>query len=272
MTTKCEHPALDFKITFGIETDIYAPVLQLLNGLIGVPLARKYFIGNLFAELYSYEDIIACFPDNNSNSYNNLLQHDYKYFIKSLTCLRLTANEIFRQHQEALINPFTWPKRKSGSIYEVLKTIRMHDIFEKWRMLEIKTVLLEQLEQSITDELVFSVGFTKGLGLLDIYHRNAQENANKPFFNIQLQGTQLRQALIQSNAKGRELFTEAERLLTSEQWFCKGNGEPLQQCGKSENLHFCKYGNEFVYRYEQLTEISQLMTLARRLAQQPFPA
>lgn len=204
-----------------------------------------------------YEVVLDCIDDAlNESSYEAQLMGDYKRFIQALVDLRGVVDEIFSNSEEALLNPFKWPEDKESSLYGKLKSIRMHDIFEKWRMLHLKEKLESSTELS---GLKFGIGFTRGLGLLDI------EPANRPsgnaYFKIQVQGLQLRQVLEKETAKGKELFIEAKRLLDNNEWFLLKNNKPLHDCGSKENEHFCKYGNIFVYRHEPLENLARLQKL-----------
>jgi len=212
------------------------------------------FIG--YAELL---DTLRTSRDEN-NFYHTALLKDYHDFIKNLVELHDVVHETFKTEPKSIINPFDWPNPKENSLYERFKTIRMHDIFEKWRMQAIE----EKLKKSCDiDSIVFSTGFTRGLGLLDITVEGVGENHF--FKKIQLQGTQLRQVLEKYGAKGKEVFNQATLLLKDSKWFRDSQGVTLPEQGKKENNYFCKYGNSFVYRYEKLNDLSRLIELIEKL-------
>lgn len=223
---------------------------------------------------FGYAELLDCLNHGKSEDpYHEALLTDYKNFVRNLIDLQAAIQGAFDGDSGALINPFDWPRKKDKSLYSELKTIRMHDIFEKWRMLAIQEKLMRMVREKdaeVLNRLTISSGFTNGLGLLEIWPEGKHQNS---FFKIQLQGTQLRQVLQKDTAGAQdEVFKQAERLLKDSQWFRARNGDQLPECGAEENYHFCKYGRGFVYRHEQLKDIPRLSDLVMELGKNPFPA
>jgi hypothetical protein len=138
-------------------------------------------------------------------------------------------------------------------------------------MIALQKKLQEMLRAEDFAALNISTGFTNGLGLLDISPEGSHQSS---FFKVQLQGTQLRQVLQKDKIdKGNEdeVFEQAEQLLKGNQWFRTADGEQLPKCGSEDNRHFCKYGDGFVYRHEQLKDVSRLRNLVLQLSKKPFP-
>ena len=197
------------------------------------------------------------------SKYHQELVRDYHTFIQSLDELHATVFELFEE-EKVLVNPFEWPKNGEISLYAKFKKIRMHDIFEKWRMLKLK----ESIDKKLGDKskLDTSVGFTRGLGLLDIAHKKPENYKDRnPFFKIQVQGTQLRQVFECKKPQDKELFKRAKKLLEDKKWFRDKDDNPLEESGKKDNNCFCKYGNGFVYRHEKLESLSRLVDLVNKL-------
>lgn len=220
---------------------------------------------------HGYDTVVKCLEHGCSEgSYHGALLNDYRGFVQNLIGLQAAIQNAFDNHPDALINPFSWPEKKKESLYSQLKEIRMHDVFEKWRMIALQKRLQKMIRAEDREALNISSDFTNGLGLLDISPKI--KPSKESFFKIQLQGTQLRQVLQKDNAHGKEVFKQAEQLLKDNQWFRTADGGPLPECGSEANKFFCKYGDGFVYRHEQLRDISRLRDLVLELSKTPFPA
>jgi len=207
----------------------------------------------------------------NESDYHAALFDDYCHFMGSLLDLKTALDKLFEQNENALVNPFDGPENQGGALYSELKEIRMHDVFEKWRMIALQKKLKEILRTKIPDvseKIEISTGFSRGLGLLGISQKKKNRSS---VFQIELQRKQLRQVLQKDNAIKSEVFEQADRLLKDGQWFRSANGKELAPCGSEDNLSFCKYGNGFVYRHEPFKDISRIAELAQVLAKINLP-
>lgn len=221
-------------------------------------------------EYISYDILRDSLPAGKiENPYHAALVTDYHGFIQNLIDLRNSIHEEFNNDPKSLINPFDQPGVNVESLYTRLKKIRMHDIFEKWRMIAIENEIKKGISEQAYDNLIFLPGFTRGIGLLDISPK--KKDQQNSFFKIQLQGRQLRQVLEKYNAKGEEVFKQAKHLLEKGQWFKDSDGNQLKTCGKKVNHNFCKYGDSFVYRHEPLNDFSRILTLASELSKKQSP-
>jgi hypothetical protein len=213
-----------------------------------------------------YSDLVKCLDEGKSEDpYHEALLADYRSFVRSLIGLQTGIQDAFDSGLEVLINPFDWPEKKDKSLYSQLKQIRMHDVFEKWRMIALKKELEKAVgsKNSMTLGLKISSGFTNGTGLLEIYPQKTDDRA---FLKIQLQGRQLRQVLQKDPPMEKgEVFNRARELLENKQWFLTDDGSALPTCGAKDN-GFCKYGDGFVYRYENLNSFTRLTSLVHKLS------
>ncbi len=219
-------------------------------------------------KFFSYSKLLEVLGSYKSEDpYHDGLLTDYRKFIRGLIDLQTAIHDTFQCYPEALINPFDWPQKKEGSIYSQLKEIRMHDVFEKWRMRHLK----EELEKCFdSDELDFEVGFSRGSGILNILPKDRE---NKMFYCVSCQTKQLRQVLVKPDGLKikDDIFKKAQADLEKAAWFLGPSGKELPQCGKEENNYFCRYGNNFAYRYEALSNFDRLKMVARDLLSAPAP-
>ena len=214
---------------------------------------------------YGYDALLRCLERGRSNDpYHDALLTDYRNFIRGLLGLQTAIHDTFRRYPEALINPFDWPQKKERSLYSQLKEIRMHDIFEKWRMCCLKEDLKKCFESG---ELDFETGFSRGSGMLNILPK---ARGDKPFYCVSCQGKQLRQVLVKPD-KRAGIFQLAKAGLNKREWFLAQDGTALPECGEAENFYFCRYGDNFAYRYEELADFDRLKKLAGDLLSAPHP-
>lgn len=151
-----------------------------------------------------------------------------------------------------------------NSDYILLQGLRLHDIYEKWRMSEIR----KRIEDQGIGDVDFEVGYTNGNGLLHIAPAR-HENRSDYFLAVQIQGNQLRQVL-QINKiedKNYDIFKKADDLLNQGKWFRNKSGEVLPEIQKSkapiEQKGFCKYGFTFAYRHEELSDLDRVVELIK---------
>jgi hypothetical protein len=233
---------------------------------------RSFLAEDVGWKFFGYQTVVDALKVSENNSdYNTALFSDYCQFLEALLDLKKALENLFDNNEAALLDPFNWPLNKEISLYEQLKTIRMHDVFEKWRMQKIKTLLLDKLKKQTAEKLIFNLGFTRGLGLLDITHKDVKPDQDKAYFKIQIQGQQLRQVLEKNKANGDELLELAEPLVGKREWFCDENGSPLPgKRGETSERSFCRYGNVFLYRHEVFKDFSRLAGLVEKLAKRSF--
>ncbi len=212
----------------------------------------------------SYEKLSQSLKELSSEqAYEQSLVTDYIKFIEHLCELQKKCNELWRDESKLL--------HYGGEFYDEFKEIRMHDIYEKWRMETLKIKLKEKIGPDYDDKLIkISTRYTNQQGLLNIYPSSLDSNPDSYFYKIQIQGNQLRQALEIGTPKEKEtIFKRAKDCLENHQWFLSSDGKDLperkQKTRDLETYGFCKYGNTFAYRYEELDKFERIKELYKDL-------
>ncbi len=210
----------------------------------------------------SYEKLSQTLEELSSeDAYEQSLITDYKKFIEHLCELQKKCKELWRDERELL--------RYGGKIYDYFKEIRMHDIYEKWRMETLKLKIKEKIGPDYDDKLIeISTRYTHQQGLLNIYPTSLNSDQDSYFYKIQIQGNKLCQALQIGKPKEEEtIFERADDCLKKGQWFLSSDRKPLperNQKTRTSGIHgFCKYGDTFAYRYENLNEFKNLDAFER---------
>jgi len=151
-----------------------------------------------------------------------------------------------------------------NSDYILLQELRLHDIYEKWRMSEIR----KRIEDQGIGDVDFEVGYTNGNGLLHIAPAR-HENRRDYFLAVQIQGNQLRQVLQINKIEDSnyDIFKKADDLLTQGKWFLNKSKKALPEIKNSkapiEQKGFCKYGLTFAYRHEELSDLDRVVELIK---------
>jgi hypothetical protein len=216
---------------------------------------------------FGYKTILDVLKSVDAESaYHVAIFKDYCHFVGSLLDLKDALDDLFRQNEKALINPFEWPVKSKKSLYEELKEIRMHDVFEKWRMFHLKG----RLEACFGKRLDFEVGFSRGTGMLNIL---TKDRDGKLSYRLCYQQNQLKQVLVRPDSVKIPggIFEKAKECLKEKMWFLDSGGEDLRECGKKENNGFCCYGDKFAYRHEKISDFDRLVEASRMLLNATLP-
>lgn len=204
---------------------------------------------------------IAC-HENSENRYIGDIILDYQFLIDSLIKIKKCCEFMWKKPQNLL--------QYGGDKYKALKKIRLHDIYEKWRMEALKKMLSESigLENMKT-------GYSNQQGILDISPDPPERDSEVQYrYMLQIQGNQLRQVIEKDKDNPSDLYKKAKELLDSKEWFIDKNGEPLQpnkRSSKDKGGHdgFCKFGDIFVYRHESIENIQRIIDLASKMKELP---
>jgi PD-(D/E)XK nuclease superfamily len=210
----------------------------------------------------SYDKLLSVFrtirPDN---EYVKGIVRDYQIFLESVLKLRRECMKLWKNEKELVKYP--------GDTYIMLQEIRMHDLYEKWRMNELKT----RMKNHIREDSIIITDFTNSQGLLDIQPTDAKDEA-RYFKKIQIQGKQLRQVvqIFDDNHKGNGVFEKANKLLKSKKWFMDCENEKLPANTKktpSDRYGFCSYKDKsvykFAYRWETIGTLDRVIELAKQV-------
>lgn len=211
----------------------------------------------------SYEDLynVVTSMTIHDDPYKSDLIKDYGDFIRHLNQLRTACTFTWKNHKELL--------KYGTQNYKLLKEIRLHDIYEKWRMGEIR----KQLEKLCdTRNITFDIGYTHEQGLLDILPENYKSREDY-FYSIQIQGNQLRQVLKIKKPKGDLIFEEARKRMedgpVNQRWFLDSNEKMLpantDKKAKESQCGFCKFDSTFAYRHESLPDLSRIVDLVKKM-------
>ena len=244
------------------DTDISKTICILLSLTEPDFFTNGVYIYNLRIKwLYiSYEQLKSVLENSKvlGPPYHQELIRDYCEFIGILSQLKKAC--ISSWHQIPTLLEYQNPD------YKLLQKFRLHDIYEKWRMSEIR----KRIEDQSIGDVDFEVGYTNGNGLLHIAPAR-HEYRRDYFLSVQVQGNQLRQVLqinkIKDNDNHYDIFKKADDLLTQGKWFREKSGAELPKIKSSKadkrQKGFCKYGPTFAYRHEVLSDLDRIVELIR---------
>lgn len=191
------------------------------------------------------------------DGYEKEVVHDYCRFVSAIHEIARKSTETFSTTDNFL----------DYSLYDELKELRIHDLFDKWRFAWLAQHLQSRLEDSWPPEIHFAM--TRGVGLLEAGFFNADKKIK---VGVQLQGTVLRQFISTPTtevATKNNITLCAWKLIDDKLWFVKNN-EPLP--GKHGKDEFCSYSGTFLYRHEELKEKFSADELCSRIIEMLGPA
>lgn len=195
--------------------------------------------------------------------YHKMLIEDYAEFIEHLCSLHDTCEKHWGKGEPSLAS-------YGGTLYNKMKEIRFHDIYEKWRMEALKKHLINN-EKFESSKVVLSVDYTNGQGILNIDPKGVKENSF--YTKLQIQGDKLRQVLQYKGEKkgdgNNNIFNMARDLMKTG-WFRKDGKELAGNIAKTQKRTdhgFCKFDSNFAYRYEKKGEwdLDRVIELSKKL-------
>ena len=274
--------------------------------------------GNTTCYLLAPQEALNLFR-NNSKKYTNKKEFDYKYTEKGKTLTKtketlaiewsfVSYNDLIEKIVPVGNNKFILEKYKSFTrqmlelsteavnvdenteLYafeetvKSLKSIRIHDFYEKLWFSAVMSVIKQNLPKEINEGLSTEVGYTNGMGMLNFLYTFTDKKLNNAKYGIEIQGKQFRLFVytnkkdewsldktgnkIPENQKYEKIFHWLRSLIPNSNQIskivCNAKGELEYTITDKEELRLGKF-NEFKHIKFSLDPHISIRTLTQKI-------